>query len=124
MNIIQHLILTSENVSSAYIDYLNQNNISWIATGKEHVDLKRAMAILADEFGIKRLAVVSGKINGGFLKADLVDEISILLGSGIDGRTGQPAMVDGLTSSTPVPLKLKSVQSYPDGAVWLRYLTK
>lgn len=120
-----HLILTSENVSSAYIDYLNQNNISWIAAGKEHVDLKRAMAILADEFGIKRLAVVGGgKINGGFLKAGLVDEISILIGPGIDGRTGQPAMVDGLTSSTPVPLKLKSVQSYPDGAVWLRYLTK
>mgnify|MGYP000524155947 CR=1 FL=1 len=110
VNIIQHLILTSENVSSAYIDYLNQNNISWIATGKEHVDLKRAMAILADKFGIKRLAVVGGgKINGRFLKA---------------GRTGQPAMVDGLTISTPVPLKLKSVQSYPDGAVWLRYLTK
>lgn len=78
------MILTSENVSSAYINYLNQNNISWIATGKEHVDLKRAMAILADEFGIKRLAVVGGgKINGGFLKAGLVDEISILLGSGI-----------------------------------------
>lgn len=84
VNIIQHLILTSENVSSAYIDYLNQNNISWIATGKEHVDLKRAMAILADKFGIKRLAVVGGgKINGRFLKAGLVDEISILLGSGI-----------------------------------------
>ncbi|WP_164515917.1 hypothetical protein [Lactobacillus acidophilus] len=46
MNIIQHLILTSENVSSAYIDYLNQNNISWIATGKEYVDLKKLVFCL------------------------------------------------------------------------------
>lgn len=120
-----HLVLTSENVSADYIDYLNQNNISWIAAGKEHVDLKRTMEILADEFGVKRLAVVGGgKINGGFLKAGLVDEISLLVGSGVDGRIGQPAVFDGLTSGTPVPLKLKSVKSYPDGAVWLRYLTK
>lgn len=120
-----HLVLTSEDVSTDYIDYLNRNNISWIAAGQNHVDLKHAMEILADKFGVKRLAVVGGgKINGGFLKAGLVDEISILIGPGVDGRTGQPAVFDGLTSSTPTSLKLQSVQSYPDGAVWLRYLTK
>ena len=120
-----HLILTSEDVSKEYIDYLNGHNISWIAAGKEHVDLKRAMEVLADEFGIKRLAVVGGgKINGGFLKAGLVDEINLLIGPGVDGRIGQPAVFDGLTSGTPTPLTLKSVKSYPDGAVWLRYLTK
>ena len=27
-------------------------------------------------------------------------------------------------AGTPTPLTLKSVKSYPDGAVWLRYLTK
>ena len=120
-----HLILTSEDVSKEYIDYLNGHNISWIAVGKEHVDLKRAMEVLADEFGIKRLAVVGGgKINGGFLKAGLVDEINLLIGPGVDGRIGQPAVFDGLTSGTPTPLTLKSVKSYLVGAVWLRYLTK
>lgn len=117
--------MTSEDVSKEYIDCLNGHNISWIAAGKEHVDLKRAMEVLADEFGIKRLAVVgSGKINGGFLKAGLVDEINLLIGPGVDGRIGQPAVFDGLTSGTPTPITLKSVKSYPDGAVWLRYLTK
>lgn len=120
-----HLVLTSENVSQDYIDYLNQNNLSWIAAGKRHVDLKKAMDILATEFGVKRLAVVGGgKINGGFLSAGLVDEISIVMGPGVDGRTGQPALFDGLTSPSPLPLKFKSVQSYRDGTVWLRYLTK
>lgn len=37
------------------------------------------MRILATEFGIKRLAIVGGgKVNGGFLNAGLVDEISVL----------------------------------------------
>ena len=102
-----------QGVSKKYLDYLNDHNISWIAAGKKHVDLKQAMAILDDEFCIKRLAVVGGgKINGGFLKAGLVDEISLLIGPGVAGRTGQPAVFDGLTSDRPTPLTLKSVKSY------------
>lgn len=118
-----HLILVSEDVSQEYLDYLNQNHISWIATGKGHVDIRRAIGILGNEFGVERLAVVGGgKINGGFLAAGVVDEISIVIGPGVDGRTGQPALFDGLQKgSAPIPLKLKSVKSYDDGAVWLRY---
>lgn len=45
------------------------------------------MEILADEFNIDRLAIVGGgKINGGFLEAGLVDEISILIGAGVDAN--------------------------------------
>ena len=84
------------------------------------------MEILADEFNIDRLAIVGGgKINGGFLEAGLVDEISILIGAGADGRTGQPSLFDGRSeSSRPIALQLKDVESYEDGAVWLRYLVK
>ena len=35
-----HLILTSENVSKEYLDYLDTRNISWIAVGKGQVDVK------------------------------------------------------------------------------------
>lgn len=47
------LILTSEQVSKEYLAYLNGKHISWIACGKEHVDLKRACEILAAEFDVK-----------------------------------------------------------------------
>ena len=82
------------------------------------------MEILADEFNIDRLAIVGGgKINGGFLEAGLVDEISILIGA--DGRTGQPSLFHGRPESgRPIALQLKDVESYEDGAVWLRYLVK
>ena len=33
-----YLIVTSEKVSKEYLDYLDGQNISWIACGKEHVD--------------------------------------------------------------------------------------
>lgn len=119
-----HLIIMSEQATPDYLTYLNQQGISWIVTGKEQIDLAKAMAILKTEFGIDRVAVVGGgRINGAFLTAGLIDEISILIGSGVDGRTGQPALFDGRTDSHPLALKLKNIQSYNDGAVWLQYLT-
>lgn len=95
------LILTSEQVSKEYLAYLNGKHISWIACGKEHVDLKRACEILA---------------------AGLLDEVSILIGTGIDGRGGMQSVFDGLPMERGVtPLKLTSVRQYGSGAVWLRY---
>ena len=101
------LILTSEQVSKEYLAYLNGKHISWIACGKEHVDLKRACEILAAEFDVKRAAVVGGgHINAGFLAAGLLDEVSILIGAGIDGRGGMQSVFDGLPMERGVtPLK-------------------
>ena len=119
------LIVTSEKASEEYLDYLTQNRFSWIACGSERVDLARACAILHDEFHVSRMAVVGGgHINAGFLAAGLLDEISLLIGAGIDGRAGMGAVFDGLKKERPVtPLKLQSVKQFDSGAVWLRYLT-
>ncbi|MFY0390334.1 dihydrofolate reductase family protein [Hominicoprocola fusiformis] len=102
------LILTSEQVSKEYLAYLNGKHISWIACGKEHVDLKRACEILAAEFDVKRAAAVGGEhINAGFPAAGLLDEVSILIGAGIDGRGGMQSVFDGLPMERGVtPLKL------------------
>ncbi len=120
------LIITSENVNNEYVDYLIEKHISWIATGKEHVDLVRACMNLKENFSIDRMAVVGGgNINAGFLSLGLLDEISLLIGAGIDGRKNMTAVFDGLAENKPVtPLKLENVQSFPSGAVWLRYKTK
>ncbi len=119
-----HLIITSESVSREYLDYLDERHISWIACGKGRIDLKRAVEILAEEFGAERLGIVGGPaINSAFLEAGLLDEISILIGLGIDGRKGMPAVFDGFPmEKTPAPLKLKEAKTYQNGAVWLRYL--
>lgn len=48
--------------------------------------------ILAGGFEVSRMSVVGGgTVNAGFLAAGLLDEISILLAPGIDGRKGMTA---------------------------------
>ena len=112
--------------SREYLDYLEGLNISWITCGGDKIDLARACEILKEEFGVQRAAVVGGgHINAAFLADGLLDEVSILVGAGIDGRGGMAAVFDGLPMDRPVtPLKLTSVQQYGTGAVWLRYHTE
>ncbi len=120
------LIITSEDVSPEYLDYLDAKSVSWIATGKGKIDLNRACEILSNEFSVKRMAVVGGgKINAAFLEAGLLDEVSILIGAGIDGRKGMGSVFDGLVSNKEVTqLKLESVQSFESGAIWIKYKVK
>lgn len=118
-----YLIITSEMVTKEYLEYLDKQNISWIACGKEKIDLARASEILADEFGVKRMGIVGGPaINTAFLDEGLLDEISILMGAGIDGRQEMPSVFDGLSMEHPlIHLKLMDVKRFSSDAIWIRY---
>lgn len=118
-----YLIITSTNVTKEYLEYLDNQNISWIACGYDSVDLVKAVEILAEEFNVERMGIVGGpKINTAFLKAGLLDEISILIGAGIDGRGGMPTVFDGLDMDCDVTkLKLIDVEKFDSNAVWIRY---
>jgi len=118
------ICLVSEQARADYLAMLRKRGISYIAVGKEKIDLARAMEILGDTFGIKRLQLVGGgNINGGFLAAGLIDEVSLLVGCGVDGRAGLATVFDGIQDpdKEPTRLKLKSVEQFPSGVVWLRY---
>lgn len=119
------LCIVSEKATEDYLAYLRDKGISYIAAGAAQIDLHRAMAILHDEFGVERLAVVGGgKINGGFLNAGLIDEVSVMIAPGIDGRIGQPALFDGIPDGegfAPVSLKFKELSTFPNGVIQVRY---
>jgi len=117
------IVITSENAAKEYLAYLESKKISWIACGKRQIDLARACEILCAEFGVKRMGVVGGgSINAGFLDAGLLDEVSILYTPAIDGRVNEPASFANLPAERePFILRLKSVQQYGDGCVWMRY---
>ena len=121
-----YLIITSEQTAKEYLQYLDGKNISWIACGSEMVNLSRAAEILFEEFGVKRMGIVGGAaINTAFLNEGLLDEISILVGAGIDGRAEMPSVFDGREISYPLThLTLSDVKRFDSGAVWLRYKTK
>lgn len=122
------LVIMSENVSESHLEMLRSHNVSWIATGKDSIDLHRAVEILAEQFGVSRLVLVGGgNINGGFLEAGLVDEVSVMIAPGIDGRKGETAVFDGChwQSDSPYHLKLKNVEQVEGTeTIWLRYLCK
>ena len=66
-----------------------------------------------------------GHINAAFLAAGLLDEVSVLIGAGIDGRGGMAAMFDGLPMNQSLTqLHLESVKPFESGAVWLRYTVR
>ena len=117
------IVITSEKARIAYLDYLDSENISWIATGRDRINLVCACEILAEEFDVKRMAIVGGgHINAGFLDAGLLDEVSLLIGPGIDARGSMAAVFDGLPmQKLPTQLKLKSIKAFENGAVHLSY---
>ena len=84
------ICIVSEQVPQEYLEMLRNEEISYICVGRDAIDLTAAMEILRMEFGVERMAVLGGgHINGGFLAAGLIDEVSLLLAPGIDGRRGQ-----------------------------------
>lgn len=119
------LILTSEKATDDYLDYLKSNEISYIAVGKDSIDLPQAMEMLAEHFGVERLAVCGGgHINGSFLREGLLNEISMQIAPGIDGREGMAASFDGgAVTVEPSLLSLKSVERMGD-TIWMRYTVK
>jgi riboflavin biosynthesis pyrimidine reductase len=123
-----HLIcIVSEQAPADYLAMLQETGISYVVSGATEVDLAQAVNLLAEHFGIRRLLLEGGgHINGAFLAAGLVDELSLLMVPGIDGRQEIPAVFDGmnLSSGQAVPLRLKSVERRENDTLWLRYETQ
>ena len=117
------LVITDTQCPKEYHDYLTENGISWIACGAKGIDLNRAMDILGEKFSVKRLGVVGGgHINGAFLQAGLLDEVSLMVGAGIDGRAGMTAVFDGITQKDYPPTLLMLIDVELMGnVVWIRY---
>ncbi len=116
------LVITSQDCPRSYHSRLTEQGISWIAVGEGCIDLPRAMNLLREHFGVERLAVTGGgHINGAFLAAGLLDEVSCMIAPGIDGRGNMTAVFDGLHSDKqPTRLQLTSVRQMGD-TVWIRY---
>lgn len=120
-----HLVcIVSERAPADYVDGLREKGISYIVSGAGGIDLADAVEKLGEHFGVRTLLLEGGgHINGAFLQAGLIDEVSMLLVPGIDGRSGVASVFDGVdpSKSTAVALKLKSVEQRAGDTLWLRY---
>jgi riboflavin biosynthesis pyrimidine reductase len=121
------IILLGRDVPDAHLNELAQDGISYIVAEGPEIDLAWMLDILGQELGIRRLLLEGGGvINGSFLAAGLVDEISLLLFPAIDGRSSARTIFeageDGLKGK--VQLTLSSCEALRGGAVHLRYAVK
>ena len=120
------MVLT-EQVSDAHLAGLRRDSVSYIFAGAQQLDLRLALEILNRELGIERLLLEGGGgSNGAFLRAGLIDEISIAICPAIDGAKGAPTIFDSSDKEAGIAapitsMTLMSCEVLDGGAVWLRY---
>lgn len=116
----------TEQVSGDYIAYLRERGVSYIVAGKEQLDCPRLLHELKTCFGIQRLMIAGGGyVNGSFLQAGLIDEISIVLAPVADGNIRSVSAFerhDFLANQAVVELSLLDVQRTEGDGLWLRYV--
>jgi riboflavin biosynthesis pyrimidine reductase len=120
------IAVLTEQVSDAHLAGLRGDGVSYIFAGERDLDLGLALEILNRELGIKRLLVEGGGSgNGAFLRAGLIDEISLAICPAVDGAKGAPSVFDSRdddAGAAPVrSMTLEQSEVLEGGAVWLRY---
>ena len=113
--------ILSERVSDEYLAFLRERGVSYLLAGARDVDLPRALDKIGVRFGVKKLMLEGGgRINGGMLRAGMIDEVSLLIVPVADGRMGTPALFDS-EDMAPRGLALEGVEQRAGGVLWLRY---
>jgi 2,5-diamino-6-(ribosylamino)-4(3H)-pyrimidinone 5'-phosphate reductase len=115
--------ILTEAVPDRYLAFLRARGVSYLFGGKDRIDLRRVLRKLRGRLGIRRLLLEGGgKINGSFLAAGLVDELSVLIAPVADGGIGTPTLFDAREGSGPTRrLKLLSVERRRGDLLWARY---
>jgi 2,5-diamino-6-(ribosylamino)-4(3H)-pyrimidinone 5'-phosphate reductase len=118
-------ILTKE-VSDDYLAFLRSKGVSYLFGGTKKLNLATVLGKLGRRFGIRKLLLEGGgKINGSFLAAGLIDELSVLVAPLADGAIGTPTLFDARQTPGPArQLKLLSCEKRAGDILWLRYGVK
>jgi riboflavin biosynthesis pyrimidine reductase len=121
------VVVLTEKVSDAHLAGLRGEGISYIFAGKTELDLGLALETLNRELGIKRLLLEGGGVaNGAFLRAGLVNEVSLILFPTVDGTKGVSSVFDSTEAeagqTAPIAaMTLESLKQLDGGVMWLRY---
>jgi riboflavin biosynthesis pyrimidine reductase len=118
------VMILGRDVPDAHLAELAADGISYVVSNGPEIDLGQTLDVLASAFGVRRLILEGGaRTNAAFLKAGLVDEISLLLFPAIGGHSGSQSLFEageeGLADR--VRLSLVSTEVRTAGAVALRY---
>ena len=120
------LHLVSNSVTPEYLTFLRDNQIPYLLSGENRVDLKKSLEKMYSILGIQTVLTSSGgKLGGALIRRDLIDEINLLVNPVIIGGFKTPVLFTSSDISPPdiLPSKLKLITSQlnEDDSIWLRY---
>ncbi|RWX77077.1 5-amino-6-(5-phosphoribosylamino)uracil reductase [Neorhizobium lilium] len=126
-----HIVaILGPGVSDSYLAELHSIGVSYVFAKDREMGLGHALEAIGEAFQVERLCLQGGgTINGAFLKAGLINEISLLVYPGIDGLSGIPSIFEYLGGPDEKPAAGKSLrhvltETLEGGTVWLRYLVE
>jgi riboflavin biosynthesis pyrimidine reductase len=117
------VVVLGREVPDQHLAELAADGVSYIVAGETQPDLAGVLDVLGRELKIRRLLLEGGAaINGAFLAAGLVDEISLLIAPALDGRmkTQHFVEIEGNGLPDTVELSLTSCEKQEHGLVHLR----
>jgi riboflavin biosynthesis pyrimidine reductase len=111
------VVILGASVPDAHLAELAAGGVSYLVMPDDDIDLAAMLEQLHARIGIRTLLLEGGaQMNGAFLKAGLVDEISLLLCPAIDGCTGSPAIFEAGEGGLQGAARLALMSATPGAA--------
>ena len=116
----QIIEVITDQVKNEYLHYCREKGISYIFCGKDKIDIKLSLQKLKKLFKIDKMLLQGGpKLDGAFIKDDLIDGISIIIA---------PCISEGgdtlFNPSKYAEFKLVEFTQLSNSNMWLRYVKK
>lgn len=113
----QIIEVLTEQVDERYLAYLQEMEIPYIFAGETEIDVELALKILADH-GVNSLLLEGRSIvNGYFERADVIDELSLVVAPMIADKEDKPLFMNAEVAD----YELKEIVQYDNGVVWMNY---
>ena len=115
-----HIIeVLSATTPKEMLAYYRKIGVSYIFAGKDDIDINLALNKLYSIFGIKKLLLEGGSIiNGAFLRAGAVDNISQVIAPIVADKDDKLLFFD----SSLTEFRMLECKNMKDGSVWIWYV--
>ena len=123
------LVRDASFAAGALSERLQEKGVSYLFAGRRagSLDLALALEKLGTAGVRKLLQEGGGEMNGSFVRAGLVDELSLLFTPVVDGGPGEPALFDvedERLDEALTGLRLEHVSRVAADMLWVRYTVK
>jgi 2,5-diamino-6-(ribosylamino)-4(3H)-pyrimidinone 5'-phosphate reductase len=107
------IVLCSKQTPQAYLDSLEQENVRYIITGSEHIEIQEAVRILEETYGISHLRIDSGGVLlGKMLRNKAVNTVTAIIAPQLTGgMTPKSIFVDSDVCTENEITNLKLIKS-------------